>query len=50
VKLTDSEKTKYSIKQPEAAPKKKESSDSDKDPEEDEYLELGMGLETLAES
>jgi hypothetical protein len=45
VKLTDTEKTKFDIKQ-EAPPKKKESCDSEHEPEEDDYLELGMGLET----
>jgi hypothetical protein len=51
VKLTDTEKTKYDIKQESAAPKKKkESCDTDNVPEEDDYLALGMGLETQAES
>ena len=47
VKLTDSERTKFDIKQ--EAPKKKKQSCDDA-PEEDDYLELGMGLETQAES
>lgn len=50
VKLTDTEKTKYDIKQEAAPKKKKETCDTDNSPEEDDYLALGMGLETQAES
>ena len=50
MKLTDTEKTKFNIK-PEAPPKKKkETCETENEPEEDDYLELGMGLETQAES